>query len=395
MGLTLERVETLLLIAVVVGIAARRLKLPYTVGLVLAGIALAFVPSFSRIELTGNLIFTALLPPLIFEAAIQIPWRDLRRDLPVTSFFATIGVALAGAVTAAGLHFVLGWPWISGFAAGVLISATDPVSVIATFKNTRVDERLKLLVETESLLNDGTAAVLFAIIVAVAGGRAISVPGAIGSFCLIVGGGILIGCAVAWLVLLLAGRTDEHPFVIALTTVGAYSSFWLAEHFGFSGVLATLSCGIVVGNWGYAGALADIGRQTVIDFWEFAAFVANSLVFLLMGSELARQDFVGVWAAVAVFLGLAIVSRATAVYGCSLAFARSRLKIPMNHQHVLFWGGLRGALALALAFGLPLGIEHYELIQTGVFGVVAFSVLVQGLTMTLLLKRLKILAVGG
>jgi monovalent cation:H+ antiporter, CPA1 family len=395
MGLTLERVEALLLIAVVVGIAARRFKLPYTVGLVVAGIALAFVPAFAGIELTGNLIFSALLPPLIFEAAIQIPWRELRRDLPVTALFATVGVVLAGGVTAAGLHFGFGWPWIGSIAAGALLSATDPVSVIATFKNAKVDERLKHLVETESLLNDGTAAVLFALVVAVAGGASVTAAGAFGSFCLTVGGGILVGCIVAGLVLLLAGRTDEHAFEIALTTVGAYSSFWLAEHFGLSGVLATMACGVVIGNWGSAGALGDIGRETVIDFWEFAAFVANSLVFLLMGSELARQKFGGVWIAVAAIVGLSILSRAAAVYGCSLAFARSRLKIPVKHQHVLFWGGLRGALALALAFGLPKNIEHYGVIQTGVFGVVAFSVLVQGLTMTPLMKRLGVLQGSG
>ena len=166
MGHTIEIAEFLLLVAAVVAVLANRLRVPYSVGLVLAGIALAFFPFSADVPLTKDLIFTTLLPPLVFEAAFQLPWKPLRRDLPVILLLATLGVLLAAALTAVGMHYVAGWTWMAALVFGILIAATDPVSVIATFKESGVRDRLRLLVEAESLFNDGTAAVAFGIVVA-------------------------------------------------------------------------------------------------------------------------------------------------------------------------------------------------------------------------------------
>jgi monovalent cation:H+ antiporter, CPA1 family len=154
--LSIERVELLLLIAAIVAMAARRLKIPYTVGLVVAGITLALFPLTPDITITKELVFTIFLPPLVYEAALYIRWKELRRDLDIILALATLGVLLSAAVTAAGMHYGVNWSGPSAILFGVLISATDPVSVIATFKEAGVHGRLRLLVEAESLFNDGT-----------------------------------------------------------------------------------------------------------------------------------------------------------------------------------------------------------------------------------------------
>jgi CPA1 family monovalent cation:H+ antiporter len=391
MNLNIERVEVLLLIAASVAMMARRFKLPYTVGLVLAGTVLAVFPNVANLTLTKELVFTVFLPPLIFEAAFQMDWSTLRRDLPVTLTLATLGVLLAAGLTAAGIHFLLGWEWQTAVLLGVLISATDPVSVIATFKETGVPGRLRLLVEAESLFNDGTAAVLFSVALAAISGAALTGWQVTFSFLVTFGGGILCGGLIGWLVLRVAGHTEDHLVEITFSTIAAYGSFLIAEHFHLSGVMATLTAGILFGNYGSCGILTDRGREAVLSFWEYVAFVANSLLFLLIGVRLTQQHFGEVWLPVVVVIALVLLSRAIAVYGCCAPFVRSSQRVARSHQHILVWGGLRGALALALVFGLPAEVPHRASVETVVFGVVAFSVLVQGLTIPWLLKRLDLL----
>ncbi|MDX1933897.1 MAG: sodium:proton antiporter [Capsulimonadales bacterium] len=385
----IERTEVLLLIAAIVSMIARRLRLPYTIGLLAAGIGIALTPLTPGFSLTKELLFTAFLPPLIFEAAFQMPWKGVRRDLPVTLTLATAGVALSSGVVAVGSRYLLQWPWEVAILFGVLISATDPVSVIATFKANRVHGRLGLLVEAESLFNDGTAAVLFGVALAAIGGGAPNPVGIVGQFLITVFGGVLCGLAVGGFTLLLAGRTDDHLVEITFTTIAAFGSFLLAEQFHLSGVLATLTAGLLLGNVGPLGAITDRGREAVLSFWEYAGFVANSLIFLLIGMPLAHRDFLTTGSAIGVAILLVLIGRALAVYGGSALFHRAgELRVSPAHQHILFWGGLRGALAFALALALPETVPLRDTITTVTFGVVAFSIVVQGLTMTPLLKRL-------
>ncbi len=384
----IEIAEFLLLVAAMVAVLASRLHVPYSVGLVLAGIALAYVPFSAHVPLTKELIFTALLPPLVFEAAFQLPWKRLRRDLPVILLLATLGVVLAAALTAAGMHYLAGWTWMSAVIFGVLIAATDPVSVIATFKESGVRGRLRLLVEAESLFNDGTAAVAFGIVVAVAAGAHSSAFDLIQTLVVTAGGGVVCGAAVTGAILLLAGPAKDHLVELTLTTVTAYGSFLLAEHFHLSGILATVTAGIMLGNLGHLGALTNKGRESVQAFWEFAAFIANSFVFLLLGLHLAQQHFGSVWRPAAAAIVIVLLGRAVAVYPCCWAFSRSSLRVDSKHQHLLFWGGLRGALALALALGLPADLPGRENIITVSFAVVASSIFIQGLTMPPLLRKL-------
>ena len=388
MGFSIQNLEFLLLVAAVVAMVARRLHVPYSVGLVLAGIGLALVPVFHDIQLTKDLIFTVLLPPLIFEAAFCLHWRELRQDFLLVLVLATLGVLLSAGITTVGLHFIVHWAWPGALVFGVLIAATDPVSVIAIFKEAGARGRLRLLVETESLFNDGTAAVGFGIAVAVALGQNVGFLDVTKSLFVTVGGGILCGAAVAGAALLLTGRTDDHLVEITFSTVGAYGSFLLAEHFNFSGVLATLTAGLMMGNIGPLGVISDKGRSAVESFWEYAAFVANSLVFLLIGMRETRLHFAARWLPVIVAILLVTVGRAVAIYPTCFLFSRSSLRVSARHQHILFWGGLRGALALALVLGLPEGLPQREEIITTSFAVVAFSIFVQGLTIGPLLRKI-------
>jgi len=389
MELTIASIEILLLIAALVGMVARRFRIPYTVGLVLTGIVLALLSFRSTINLTTDLIFAVLLPPLIFEATLFIRWKELIHNLPVILVFATLGVILSAALTGVGMHYLSGWAWQSAALFGILIAATDPVSVIATFKKAGVPGRLRLLVEAEGLFNDATAAVGFGVMLVLINGQAVSMWNVAGETLWTVIGGLLVGVLVAGFILLLTHNTSDHLIELALSTVAAYGSFLLAEQFHASGVLSTLTAGILIGNFGLPISYSDKGRSSLVDFWEFAAFISNSLIFLLIGLREAKENYTNAWWPDIVAILVVTLARAAAIYPLSLLFERSKLKIERNHQHILFWGGLRGALALALVLGLPPEIPGRAEIVIAAFGVVIFSIFVQGLTMNPLLRWLK------
>ncbi|MFP5248818.1 MAG: cation:proton antiporter, partial [Acidobacteriota bacterium] len=370
----------LLLIAAIVAILTRRLRLPYSVGLVAAGIALAAIPQLPRIAVTRNLIYTGLLPPLLFEAAYNLHWDRLRRNSPLVGVLVTLGVLLALATTAAGMHGFAHWPWGSAFIFGALIAATDPVSVLAVFREAGAHGRLPLLIEAESLLNDGAASVAFAVAMAVATGQTVG-PGSVTLLLLrSIGGGIACGVVIGSGALLLTGRTEDHLVETTFTTVAAYGSFLLADSLGMSGVLATIAAGLVMRNFKRIDGISARGKEAVQNFWEYAAFIANSMVFLLIGVQQKDQDFLAVWGPILIAIGVVLAGRAAAVYSCCGLFHGSKLAVAGRRQHILVWSGLRGALALALALGLPKTLPLRDEIVTVSFGVVAFSIFVQGLT---------------
>lgn len=385
------RIQTgivLLLIAAVVAMLTKRLKLPYSAGLVSAGIVLSLVPFNNKPILSKELVLNALLPPLLFEGAFQLNWKQLKRDSPLIGVLVTIGVVISAAVTALGMHFLVGWEWVGALLFGALIAATDPVSVIATLKESKVKGRLLLLLEAESLLNDGTATVIFGVIAAIASGEKVSVArGALLSLTTI-GGGVLCGAGLGLLVLLLMGRTSDHLVEITFSTIAAYGSFLFADHFGMSGVLSTITAGLVMSNLKAGNPISIRGREAIESFWEYAAFIANSIVFLLIGLHEAQQNFSTFWLFGLSAIALVTMGRVLAIFPCCAAFRNSRLAVSRAHQFVMFWGGLRGALALALALGLPSRLALRDQIISVTFAVVAFSIFVQGITMTPLLRKL-------
>ncbi len=397
MDVLVTRGVGLLIAAVIAALVARRLRLPYTVGLVLIGTLLAVTRTTGGVTLTRDFIFDVILPALLFEAAINLHWRDLARDAVPVLALALLGTIIAAAAVAIGMVFLLGWPTPPAVLFGVLIAATDPVAVIAMFKDNGINGRIRLLTESESLFNDGVAAVLFVVALTWAlphEGTAINAGFVLQTLAVSAGGGILAGGACAAAALAVTGRTSDHLVEGTLTALAAYGPFLLAQHFGCSGVLATITAGLVIGNFGILAGdersrISSEGREFALALWEFIAFIANSIIFLLIGIAVAGIQFGALGAAaLAAIIALVLLSRALAVYPLSLCLSRSRFAVSMPEQHVLWWGGLRGALGLALALSLPRSLPYHDEILIATFGVVCFSVVLQGLTMPLLLKRL-------
>lgn len=386
-NVSLAAVGGLLLVACLIAMVSRRLGLPYIVGLVIAGLLITLLPNVPIFPLSRDLIFNVLLPPLIFEGALQLDWKRFRHELPLTLALAFCGVGIAAAVVAAGMHWVTGWSWVGAGLFGVLIAATDPVSVIASFREMRCQARVSMVVESESLLNDGVAAVGFAVLSAIAAGTSPSAANIVPAFLWTLGGGVAIGLAASSVVLLLVGRTDDPLVEISLTTIAAYGSFLLAEQLHASGIISTLAAGLVVGG-ANKPVLSEAGVDRVHWAWEFFAFLANSFVFILIGLNVAGQPLhrLGSIAVIAVVLVLA--GRALSIYPLAALFRWSRWRLPASYQHTLFWGGLRGALALALALAVPPNVPERGAIVLTTFVAVAFSILAQGLTMPVLIRRL-------
>jgi CPA1 family monovalent cation:H+ antiporter len=390
MGVNIGLFELLLLLSALVAMLVRRLHMPYSVGLVMAGISFSFLlsPEFPDFPLNKDFIYNVLLPPLIFEAAFHMRWGQVRRDLAVVQALAVLGVLLSAGVTAAGMHFLLHWEWISGLLFGTLIAATDPVSILATFKEAGVTGRFRHLIEAESLFNDGTAAVVFRITLAFVAGTQVGIVDVFKISGVVILGSVFCGLLIGNVVLSLLHRTDDHLVEITFAMIAAYGSFLLAENLHLSGVLATLISGLVMGKRNTADTITKKGREAVETVLEYTAFAANSFIFLFIGIQQAHREYGAVLVPIGIAIMVVTLGRAVAVYPCCMLFSRSSLRIDMRHQHILFWGGLRGALALALAMGLPPGVPRREEIITVCFAVVAFSIFVQGATMTPLLRRL-------
>ena len=380
-----ELIIGLLFIAVIVGIAARQLRVPYTVGLVIIGLLLALRGQV-EIQISPNLILALLVPPLVFEAAFHLNYTNLRQNIGPIFILAVPGVLLTmvivGAIVSAGTGLAL--PLALVF--GALVAATDPVSVVALFRSMGVPTRLQTLLEGESLLNDGTAIVIFnlVLLMAIQGVRGVSLAFGIIDFLFVVGGGLAVGFVLGILVSEVIRRIDDYLIETTLTTVLAFGSYLIAEHlFGVSGVLAVVAAGLVNGNIGPRG-MSPTTRIVVINFWEYAAFIANTFIFLLIGLRIDLFTLFDAWQWVGWAIIAVLIARAISVYG----FSRLSGNIPRKWQHVLFWGGLRGAISLALALSLPADLENVNEIQFMAFGVVLFTLLVQGFSMAPLVRRL-------
>ncbi|MGD8821952.1 MAG: Na+/H+ antiporter, partial [Anaerolineales bacterium] len=375
-----------LLISSIVAWVGRRLRIPYTVGLVLVGIALAW-QSDINLQLSPRIFLSLFIPPLVFEAAFHLNFDDLRRNLRPILLLAVPGVILTTAVVGGVLSWGAGMAVSTAMVFGALIAAVDPVAVIAIFRKLGVPNRLEVLVEGESLLNDGTAIVIFTLVLETARSGEFNLFDGIIDFFVVAGGGVIVGLIMGAIISRLIAQVDDSLVETTYTTVLAFGSYLLAEQFHLSGVLATVTAGVVLGNLGPSG-MSPTTRIMLFNFWDYAAYLANSAVFLLIGLQgdqivLAEIWKPAVWAVVAV-----LVSRAAAVYLLSALEG----SIPSRWRHVLFWGGLRGGIALALALTLPadFGPDRSLVIQI-TFMVVLFSILIQGVSMTRLLRRLGII----
>lgn len=388
---------TLFSVATAVALAARWLRAPYTVALVAAGVLLGTTKAFEPPHLTKELLFAVFLPGLLFEAAFHLEFRKFWQNklainaLAVPGLLAAIGITTALLVpTANALHFVDDFSTTDGLVFAALIAATDPIAVVALFKSLGAPKRLAILVEGESLLNDGTSVVVFTLVLGVVTGRDLSVFAAALDFVKVVGVGALIGTAVSFAVSKVIQQVDDPMIEITLTTIAAYGSFAAAEQFHVSGVIATVVAGMVCGNYATATGMSPATRISVESFWEYVAFALNSIVFLLMGFEVKLATLVAAWKPILVAFLAVTLARAAIIGIVSAVLRRTSERVPWRWSVVLTWGGLRGGLSMVLVLALPHELLHRDLLVTMTFGVVLLSIVVQGLTMAPLLRRLGI-----
>lgn len=387
--LTIESIIVLLvLVTTLVAIIARRRRLPYTVSLVLMGLLIGLGAPW-EVEATPEIILALFVPPLLFEAAFHVDLTQLRENLRPILVLAVPGVLLTtllvGGMTALGAGMAFG----TAVVFGALIAATDPVAVVSLFRALGVPQKLALTVEGESLFNDGTAIVVYRIaLVAALTGMFDPLTG-VYDFVRVSLGGMGVGLVLGWITAQLVARLEDRLVVSSLTTILAFGAYLAAEYFHVSGVLAVVVAGLACGNVGMAGASPST-KIMIFNLWEYLAFLSNSVVFLLIGLNV---DLVLLWENLGA-IGVAVVavlgSRAIVVYGLSwLTHLWSKKpRFPLSWRHVLFWGGLRGAISLALVLSLPAEMPARQQLQAMTFGVVLFTLLAQGTTVQFLLERL-------
>ena len=379
-------------VATVVAIAAQRYRVPYTAALLLAGVALGASHVVDLPHLTKDLLFALFLPGLLFEAAYHLEWGELRENAWAIGALAVPGVMVTIVLTA--LLLVIGSAaaggdavgWSTALIFGGVISATDPVAVTALFREVAAPRRLHVLVESESLLNDGTSIVFLTLLLAYFSGTAPSAALLGVGFLRIAGGGAVIGFAIGWIVSHVRTRLNDAAIEITLTTIAAYGAFVLAEQFHMSGVIATVTAGVVCGHSGRHHAMTAGTRAAVDSFWEWLSFALNSAVFLLLGAELSGSVLVQEWRLVLIGALAVLAARAVVVGSVGLLLRGTRERISSAWGAVLVWGGLRGALSLVLALALPEDAGDRPLIVALTAGTVVLSLLGQGTSMALLLR---------
>jgi CPA1 family monovalent cation:H+ antiporter len=390
-----ELLVALLAALVLIAFVVRRVRLPLSIALVLFGLAVAILAPGS-VAVSPDLVLFALLPGLVFEAAFRLRLDDLRRVAGRVLLLAVPGVVVVALCVAAGLRFAAGMPLELGFVLGAILAATDPVAVVSSMRQAGAPRQLATLVEAESLFNDGTGVMLFSLAVAGVGGGTMP-DNVLLTFVMAIVLSVAIGGAVGWFATRFLALVDDPPLELTITLLVAYGTYLLADALGQSGIIATVTAGIILGTYGRV-AMGGRMREQVDVVWEFVAFVLTALVFLLIGLTTSFRDLVAALLPIVVAVAALFVGRVFVIYGWigglrllaarrptvprSLRFAaaewRSLATMPVGWLHVASWAGLRGAVAFALALAIPTDVPDRALLQEITFGVVIFTVVVQG-----------------
>lgn len=344
--LQIEIAIGLLLIASLVGIVTERLRVPYTTGLVLIGLVLAFFVQ-QEINVSPQLFLGLLVPPLIYEAAFQVKAKDLLRDLAPILSLAIPGVLLTTVLVGGVLYFGTNFSLVTALLFGSLIAATDPVAVVSLFRSLGVPKRLQLLIEGESLFNDGTAIVVFNLMVIVSVTGYFNLPASILNFVLISGGGLIVGFVLGLLISLAISMINNPLIETTITSVLAFGSYIVAKQFHVSGVLSAVAAGIVSGNLG-PSRMSPTTRILAFNFWEYAAFLANSIIFLLIGLQIDLNILITDWNAILWEILAVLVARAASIYGLSWIGPG----VPTRYKHILYWGGSAGSYFFGIGIKL-------------------------------------------
>jgi Na+/H+ antiporter len=381
----------LILLAVLAGTAllARRINIAPAILLLLAGIGLAFVPGMPAVELPPELVLLVVLPPLIYSASVAMSWREFKSNLRPIILLAVGCVIFTAFAVAAATHYLIGLPWGVGFLLGAIVAPPDVVAPLAIARKLGMPRRILVVLEGEGLANDATALILYRFAVAAISTGLFSLPKATGTFAVIVVGEILFGVAVGWLSLRVRHRARDPQVEIALSLITPYLAYWIPEHLGGSGVIATVACGLYI-SWNGPLFISSATRLQGIFFWDLVIFLVEGLLFLLTGFQMRLlfekskafplQDILLTTALVAVIV---IVARFAWVYPATylprLLSKQIRERDPAPSWQTTFvvaFTGVRGAVSLAAALALPLalpngeGFPHRDMILFVAFGVI-------------------------
>ena len=384
-----ELFVVLVAIASAAALVTTRLAMPYSVALILAGLVVGAAIPPEALEVTPELILAVLVPGLVFEASFKLDVAELRKTSGLVAILAIPGVLITAAVVAVVASVATGLDPALGFLLGAMVSATDPVAVIDLFKRLDAPGRLATVVDAEALFNDGTGVVLFAIAL-VAITRPVGVADGAAGFGAVVIISAILGVLAGLVAVGLMSVTNDRLIQTAISVVAAYGTYLVALRFGQSGIVATVSAGIVVGWAGQRGRLPQRTMAALDGVWGFAAFMITALTFLLIGRVIGLDLIVrSVPLIVAGYVAITL-ARAFVVYvligGTERALPGPSL-LPVSYLHVMFWAGLRGAIAIALVLALPQDIPERDLLTGAVYGIVLVTILFQGTTAGWVIRR--------
>ena len=373
--------------AALLAMLAWRVRIPYAVALVLGSLLVEETHVVSLPQLEPSVLLFVFLPPLLFDAAFRLDDRELRAVARPVLLLALPGTIATAAIVGITLMLVLHLPPAVALLFGSIVSATDPIAVVAVFRNLGAPTRLSVIAEGESLINDGIAITLYTAFLSLATAGNADVLGASVMFLREVAGGVAVGAALALVFSRLTAATDDHLIEMTLSTALAFGSYLAAQALETSGALACVAAGLIHGSYGREVGMTERTRRLLDDLWEYFGFVANALVFMLVGFSSSLATLYAQLGPVVVSILAVLGSRAIVVLGPAWLTPARLLATTGAERSVLVWGGLRGALTITLALALPTSLPERPLLIAMAFGVVLFSLVVQGITLPFVVRR--------
>ena len=393
-------------VASIVAILAKYIRWPYTITLVIAGIVIAFLGLQAPFKLDKDILFHILLPPLLFEGAFYMRMDHLRENSKIILLLILPGLMFSVFFTGFMLNmFFPAIPFIFALLLAAIVIPTDPAAILAFYRDMKIPKKLKAIIEGESVFDDGLAIVLFNVLLGIillsatgSGNFSVTsgdIANGLWEFVKISGLGILLGGVAGYATVLILKRINDRFTEVMITVILAFGIFAIAEKIGGSGVFAVVIAGLLLGNYGTRFAMAPSTRMSLISFWSFLAFGVNSILFILIGMNVGIGAIADhIWIIVVTVL-LLWGARAIVIAAVGAAANRKKPELPRNGQVMMWWGGLRGAIPIVMALSIPLFLAdgvtefpHRELILTTTFGVVLFTLLIQGLSLRRVLRGL-------